>query len=225
MAYEPSEVVAFRQRLLISPGERAEVDYKSSVPFDGDDQYTLKLIRHIQGMANANGGWLVIGFNGTPPKPDPNHTDGVCSSYDPTDVSNHVNSFVARGQRIRLTVYFELHPETDVRYPLIRVDGFEHLPYVCRSDREATDTHKKILRKGAVYLRRPSAETSEVSTPEDWEDLINRCVRLRRDGFLNEFRDLIEQLRKQPIYPPPLPVEDFSKWMKQMREKSEEGSN
>jgi hypothetical protein len=167
MVYEPSEAAAFRQRLLISPGERAEVDYKISAPFDDDDNYTLKLIRHIQGMANADGGWLVLGFKGTPPELDSNHTDGVCSSYDPTEVSKRVNSFVARGQRIGLTIYFETHTETGTKHPIIRVDSFVRLPYVCRSDKEATDTHDKILRQGAVYLRRPSAETSEVSTPED----------------------------------------------------------
>jgi len=218
MAYEPSEAVAFRQHLLTSPGERAEVDYKSSAPFDGDDQYTLKLIRHIQGMANADGGWLVIGFNGTPPKPDPNHTDGVCSSYDPTGISKRVNSYVARGQRIRLTVYFELHPETGVSYPLIRVEGFDHIPYICRSDKEATDTNNKVLRQGAVYLRRPGAETSEVSTPEDWEELINRCVRLRRDEFIIEFRELFERMIT-PKSPSPSTTEELSRWMKQMREK------
>jgi hypothetical protein len=223
MAYEPSEAVAFRQRLLTSPGERAEADYKSSGVFNGDDQYTLKLIRHIQGMANADGGWLVIGFNGTPPGPDPNHTDGVCSSYDPTGVSKRVNSYVARGQRIRLTVYFEVHPQTGVKYPLIWIDGFDRLPYICRSDKKATDTGDKVLRQGVVYLRRPGAETSEVSAPEDWDDLINRCVRLRRDEFLAEFRELFERMMT-PKPPSPSTAEELLRWMEQMREKPLEES-
>ena len=193
MVYEPANAVAFRQRLLTNPGERQDVDYKSSMAFTTNDSFSLNLIRHIQGMANADGGWLVIGFNGTPPTRDSNHTESVCSSYDPTEVSTRVNSSVTRGQRIRLTVYFEAHPETGARHPLIRVEGFVRLPYVCRSDREATDTGERILRQGAVYLRRPSAETSEVSTPKDWEDLINHCVRLRRDEFLTEFRELFER--------------------------------
>ena len=172
MAYEPSEAAAFRQRLLTSPGERTEVDYKISAPFGGDDNYTLKLIRHIQGMGNAGGGWLVLGYKGTPPELDPDHTDGICSSYDPTEVSKRVNFSVARGQRIRLTVYFEPYPETGAKHPQIRVGGFDRRPYICRSDREATDTNERILRQGAVYLRRPGAETSEVSTPEGLERLL-----------------------------------------------------
>lgn len=228
MTYEPSEAVAFRQRLLTSPGERGEVDYKSSVPFNGNDNYTLNLIRHIQGMANKDGGWLVIGFNGTPPTPDPSHTDDVCSSYDPTEISKRVNSSIARGQRIRVTVYFEPHPETGARYPLIRVEAFDRLPYICRSGQEATDTGERILRPGAVYMRRPGAETSEVSTAEDWEDLINRCVRLRRDEFISEFRELFERMTK-PAPPSPSTIERLPKWMEQMRERSlkesEEGSS
>jgi hypothetical protein len=223
MNYEPSEAAAYRQHLLTSPGERTEVDYKSSAPFNGDDNYTLKLIRHIQGMANRDGGWLLIGFNGTPPKPDPNHTDDICSSYDPTKVSKHVNSFVARGQRIRLTVYFEPHPETGVIYPEIQIEGFDRFPYICRSSREATDTGKEILKQGAVYLRRPGAETSEVSTPEDWNELINRCVRLRRDEFITEFRELFERMTK-PILSSKSTTEELLSWMEQMREKSLEES-
>jgi len=219
MAYEPSEAVAFRHRLLTSPGERAEVDYKSSVPFNGKDDYTLKLIRHIQGMANRDGGWLVIGFNGTPPKPDSNHTDDICSSYDPTEISKRVNSSIARGQRIQVTVYFETHPETGTKYPLIRVEGFGRLPYICRSGQQATDTGEKILRQGAVYMRRPGAETSEVSTPEDWEDLTNRCVRLRRDEFISEFRELFERMTK-PTPPSSSTIGELPKWMAYMREKS-----
>lgn len=228
MTYEPSEAVAFRQRLLTSPGERGEVDYKSSVRFNGDDSHTLNLIRHIQGMANRDGGWLVIGFNSTPPKPDPRHTDDVCSSYDPTTISKRVDSSIARGQRIRVSVYFEPHPETGARYPLIRVEGFERLPYICRSEQKATDTGKCILRQGAVYMRRPGAETSEVSTPEDWEDLINRCVRLRRDEFISEFRELFDRMTRPPP-PSPSTIEELPKWMELMREKwskeSEESSD
>lgn len=99
---------------------------------------------------------------------------------------------------------------------------------ICLRLSKLTDTNKSILRQGAVYLRRPGAETSEVSTPEDWEDLINRCVRLRRDEFLIEFRELFERMMT-PKPPSPSTTEELSRWMEQMREKpleeSEEGGS
>ena len=104
------------------------------------------------------------------------------------------------------------------------MNGFDRLPYVCRSDQDATDSGERILRQGAVYLRRSSAETSEINTPEDWEDIVNRCVRLRRDDFLNEFRELFERMTSpelsKPSTPSPSTKEELLDWMDQMQRRS-----
>lgn len=219
MIYEPADAAAFRQRLLMHPGERQEVDYKSSLPFGTDDSFSLNLIRHIQGMTNAGGGWLVIGYIQTEDQswlPDPVHTDNICLSYDPTPLSQRVDSSLARGQRVMVTVHLEEHPSSGLHHPMIQVLGFERLPCICRSDRIASDTGEQILRQGTVYLRRPGAETAPVSTQQDWEDLINRCIRLRRDEFLNEFRELFERMISTSQPSPPA-TEELSTWISQMR--------
>lgn len=219
MTYEPANASAFRQRLLTNPGERQDVDYKSSMAFGADDSFSLNLIRHIQGMTNAGGGWLVIGFVQTTDQswlPDPAHTNNICASYDPTPLSQRVDSSLMRGQRARFTIYLEVHPSTGLQYPIIQVFGFDRLPCICRSDRIASDTGEHILRQGTVYLRRPGAETAPVSTPQDWEDLINQCIRLRRDEFLNEFRELFERMISTS-QPSPLATEELSTWIDQMR--------
>lgn len=185
LSYEDSGRQEFLQRLLTNPSERREVDCKSSFGFEGSDRFSLKLVRHIQGMANGGGGWLVIGFEESDDRglvPDPQHTEEMCASYDPTIVSQKVDSSVERGQRLVLTVHFERHPVTGLLHPIIQVEGFERLPFVCRTRRAASDSGEEILRQGAIYVRRPGAETAPVSTLQDWEDLIDRCVRLHRDG-------------------------------------------
>ena len=222
MQYEPANAAAFRQRLLTHPGERQDVDYKASMAFGNDDSFSLKLIRHIQGMANAGGGWLIIGFVQADNQnwlPDPSHTNQVCSSYDPTPLSQMVDSSLARGQRVKVTVYFEVHPSNGLQYPVIQVGGFERLPCICRSDRTASDTNERILHQGMVYLRRPNAETAPVSTPQDWEDLISRCVRLRRDEFLAEFRELFERMISTP-QPSRSATEELSTFMDEMRRRA-----
>jgi len=219
MTYEPTFAAAFRQRLLTNPGERQDVDYKSSNAFGTDDSFSLKLIRHIQGMANAGGGWLIIGLTQSDDQglvPDPTHTNDFCSYYDPTPLCQRIDSSLSRGQRIRITVFSEIHPITGLQYPVIQVQGFERIPYICRSDISASDTGERILRQGMVYLRRPGTETAPVSTPQDWEDLINRCVRLRRDEFLYEFRELFERMISTSQPSPPA-TEELSTWMRQMR--------
>jgi len=220
---EQADTAAFRQRFLTHPGERQDVDYKASVAFTSNDSFSLKLMRHIQGMANVGGGWLVIGFAETDQGhvPDPSHTNTICSSYEPTRLSQAVDSCVARGQRVRLTIHFVVHSDNGIRYPLIQVEGFERLPYVCRSDKAAPDG-EPILRQGAVYIRRPGAETAPVSTPQDWEELINRCVRLRRDEFLTEFRELFERMTS-PTPPSSSATEELTEFMNEMRDRWRSG--
>ncbi len=222
MTYEASEAAAFRYRLLTSPGERQGVEYKASMAFTGTDSFSLKLIRNIQGMANADGGWFVIGYREHPNGqlgPDPNHGDVVCNSYEPTNLAKQVNSTIQRGQQIRLSVYFELHPSTGLRYPIISVEGFERTPYVCRSSQKASDTSEDILRQGAVYLRRPTSEASEVSTSQDWEELISLAVKKRRDEFLAEFGDLFERM-SSPKSPSVSAIEQFESWAAGMRRRA-----
>lgn len=219
MTYEAANLDTFRQRLLTHPGERQDVDYKASVAFGTNDSYSLNLIKHIQGMTNASGGWLVIGFVQTADEgwiPDPSHTNNICTSYDPTPLTQRVNSSVMRGQRTRVTVHFEVHPSTGLQYPVIEVFGFERLPCICRSERTADDTGECILRQNTIYLRRPGAETAPISTAQDWEDLINQCIRLRRNEFLNEFRELFERMISTP-QPSPIATEELSTWIEQMR--------
>ena len=84
MIYEPSEAAQFRQRLLTSPGERQDVDYKASIGYAGGESFSLKLIRHIQGMANTGGGWLIIGFSETDDQglvPDLNHDNSITLDF------------------------------------------------------------------------------------------------------------------------------------------------
>jgi hypothetical protein len=225
MTYEPVNVTNYRQRLLTHPSELQDVDYKSSIKFSNDDHYSLKLIQQIQGMANAGGGWLVIGFVQSSDQnwiPDPNHSSNICPSYDPTKLSQQVDTSIARGQQIHLKVHYEVHPLTKLQYPIIQIEGFERLPYICRSKKIATDSGKLVLEQGAVYLRRPGAETAPVSTPQDWELLVNRCVRMRRDEFISEFRDLFERMTSASSnitysQASKASIEDLSSWMDETR--------
>ena len=202
------------------------MDYKTSAAFRLDDSFSLKLIKHIHGFANSGGGWLVIGYLESEDQGltlDPSHTDSICASYDPTVVSQQVASSLARGQQIRITLHLEVHPDTGLRHPIIQVEGFQRTPCVCRSDRVASDTGEQILRQTDVYVRRPGAETSRVSTPQDWEELIDRCVRLRRDELLSEFKDLFERMTSPSSQPSPV-SEELSAWMTQMRDHALEDS-
>ena len=169
-----------RQSLLTSPdGERRDVEYKASVKFDPESDFGLKLVKHILGMANIGGGWIVIGHEDGSLRPDPKHTNEVTDTYDPTKLTAAVKSVVAPGQPVRLVVHRERNPRTRLVYPIIRVEGFERIPFICRSTKPNKPNQKPILQQHKVYVRTWGAETTEIQTPKDWDELIDLCVAQR----------------------------------------------
>ena len=222
MTHEQPEEARFRRALLTSPGERQDVDYKASVAFAADDEFALKLIKHIQGMANNGGGWIIIGYDDKTLTPDGNHSADVAASYDPTILADAVNSTVERGQQIRLTVHQEQHPASGLPHPMIQVDGFERVPFVCRTNRAAADTGAQVLQQGKVYIRRPGAATSEVTTSHDWAELIDRCVQQRRDDFLIEFQDLFNRMTSSARTAPSRAAAGFYDWVDEVRRRAQE---
>lgn len=194
MTMPADQHAAFRQSLLTSPGERQDVEYKSSQPFQDGTDFGLKLVKHILGMANTGGGWIVIGYEDGTLRPDPNHTPVIAATYDSTKLTDVVDRYISAGQNIRLAVYMETHPATGVNYPIIEIASLDRTPFVCRSTKSASDTNAMILQSGKVYIRRPGAATSEIQTAAEWDELLKRCVAQRRDEFVGEFADLVRRM-------------------------------
>ena len=193
---------AFRRALLTLPGERQSVDYKAAVRFDSNTDFGLKLIRHVIGMANTGGGWIVIGYQDEVLQPDPALSPEIAATYDTTMLTQAVDRCTDGNQPIRLAVFMETHPQSQTIYPVVEVESFERMPFVCRSTISAVDSSNEILRTGRVYIRRPGGATSEVQTLADWEELIRQCVSQRRDEFLTEFADLYRRMSAGNATPP-----------------------
>lgn len=194
MTTNQSHEAEFRKSLLTSPGERQNVEYKSAIPFDDSTAFGLRLVKHILGMANVGGGWIVIGYSDDTLRVDHYHSEEIATTYDTTRLSAAADKHIHGDQRIRLTVFMENHPTTQLPHPIIEVQGFEKTPFICRSTKVASDSNQPILQTGKVYIRRPGAATSEIQTPSEWEDLLRRCVSQRRDEFLSEFVDLFRRM-------------------------------
>jgi hypothetical protein len=217
---QEQEAVRFRQSPLRHPSESQDVYFKSSATWDITTDFTLKLIKHVMGMANNGGGWLVIGFKENADgvlEPDPAHLESICAGYDPTPIAQQVNTMVARGQRVELDTYREPHPDTGVRYPMIHVQPFRTTPIVCRTTRPEGDN--AILKKGRVYLRRSGAATSEVSTPEDWEAIVTRAVELQRHEWLRQMGDALSRLGASEPEQPSV-SESAKTFMERMRKRA-----
>ena len=192
------------------------MDYKAAIAFNENTDFGLKLIKHIFGMANTGGGWIVIGYEDRPLRLDSNHSGKIAATYDTTRISQAVDSYTERGQSIRLSVDLPTHPETNLPHSVIQVEGFERIPFICRSNKSVSDTNEQILQEGKVYIRRPGAATSEIRTIADWDGLLKLCVSQRRDELLQEFADLFRRMTSGEASPPQDVKETLSGWVREL---------
>lgn len=176
--------------LLDSPGESLKADYKCAVEFKENAEFSVKLVKHILGFANNNGGYIVIGFNNVNLSVDKHLIDSVVNSYDTTRLAQHVNSYVSNREPISLVVHKQR--KDGKIFPIIYVTPFKAYPYFT-SDKAERKGYGSILKKNCLYFRDEDARTTEIVNESQMRQIIDRCVRNRQDEILSEFRDLMEK--------------------------------
>ena len=202
----------YLEGLLRYPGENPEVDYKAAVWFRAKEDFSRKLVRHVLGMANAGGGEIVIGFceEGTrKPAPDPAMTEEICASYEATSFSQFVGKFVRDADGPRVTVDKVTHE--GVIYPILSVQPFEKEPFFCCSTVKSSEGKRILLEDEALYVRDPKTRTVKVASPDQFRDLITRCVRMRQSEMIDQFGKIIESIRTgtPPANPEPTHIDAF----------------
>ncbi len=210
-----------RQSYLKHPGEVPEVDYKDGIKFNAGDDFSLKLAKHILGMANAGGGHIVLGYKENAAK----HPEALASlpaevlaSYDVSVLASFVEKYKAGSEKISLVIHKDKHPDNAVTYPIIEVHGFKERPFFCKSS-----AGNGILQEGALYIRIASARTVKIASPDDWDQLISLCVEKKQDSLLKRFHALLREVGAgSPAVTPESRGGSNKIWIEQNRSEFEE---
>lgn len=193
LAKAREESAQLRRSYLEYPGEAPDVDYKAACAFKLGDDFSLDLTRHILGMANAGGGYIVIGYKedaNKRPQPDAGLNEAIVASYDQSNLADFVEKHIRGEDKVDLTVYKE--PHLGQIFPMVHVRPFVRRPFFCRS----TKTNQKgdsVLKEGALYFRNASARTVELAGPAEWEKLIDLCVERRQGELVQRLSTVLEQ--------------------------------
>src|SRR6266853_5156901 len=207
-----AEKSKFLTDLVEYPEETTLTEYKSALPFDSKTDFGIKLVKHILGLANAGGGYIVIGFQEDSNRklvPDPNMIDLVGRSYETTSLSQSVDSYLSPGQRIELQVHKVEHKGKT--FPVISIQGFNDSPYFCGKECLGSNS-KPLLREGAIYVRDPAVKTVVIAGPEHWNVILRRAVTQKQTEMVDQLRSLLEQLGLSALTPKSAepPVQDLS---------------
>ena len=184
--------------LLETAVESDKTDYKSAVAFKEDEDFSIKLVKHILGFANSGGGHIIIGLcEGATDKIlriDENLNNDTASSYEVTRLSQYVNSILGSQDRIDLTI--TKVPYKDKIFPCIYVSPFKKRPYFCKKTIKLSNG-EIALEEGAIYIRVPGAQTVKVAGAGDWDRLISQCVEAEYETFLKRAKDVLSSVFPQ----------------------------
>lgn len=170
--------------LLLVPREELEVELKGWLDLsNSEDRATLA--KALIAMTNHGGGHVVLGFDPVDGghRPSAEHPGDDLSDFDQDAVMAVVDKFAEPVFHCQ-TVHVP-HPETKILYPVIRV------PASPRPVRTRSACRCGHVKANVYYIRRPGPKSEEPQTGAEWDALLDRCARAKRDGLARLLRDVL----------------------------------
>jgi hypothetical protein len=173
--------------LVLHPREGLEVEHKGWIDIssgsEGSNGEKAALAQAALALTNYGGGHIVIGFA---------EVDGVyvpaadrpstLAGYTQDDVNGIVNKYA--DPAFHCEVHHVPHPRTGELFPVIVVPGAQSVPVRCKKD----GPNGRHVKQNVYYIRRPGPCSEAIQTAQEWGDLIDRCVRSRRQDLLDSIR-------------------------------------
>ena len=173
---------------LANPRETREVELKRWLDLSKAENRG-KVARHLMALANYGGGWLQFGF--AQQSSGLFTHEGIACPDQSRYSTDAINDIVARHASPRFhceTFWEECEENCPGPHALIRVSGDHKVPIICaRSGADPGNDPKK----GATYDRLPGPESSPISDANDWHELLERCLRARRDELVASIQTAI----------------------------------
>ncbi len=177
--------MATRQEIegyVAEPNETLMVEHKGWLDL-ADETGKAKLAKAAMALANSGGGAIVIGF-----REDNEAGRALFSETRPAEIQRYgadaVNAAIARYAKpqFHCDVHHAIYPVTGNEHAVVIVPGDHRTPVMTIRDCD------RVVSQNKVYVRKPGPKSEDARTPEEWSQVLDRCLRARRDDMLNAFR-------------------------------------
>jgi len=168
------------------PSENLTVEYKSWLDLSNGNVGKAILAKAAIALANEGGGIIVLGMR-------EGGTDGALASqarpeaiprYNQDDINAAIYRFC--DPQFHSELIFAVHPETTHEHAFVVVPGGHHVPVMSVRGCEDNTIHSQ-----RCYIRKPGPRSEEPHTTEEWRNLLERCVRARREDMLDAIRMIV----------------------------------
>jgi hypothetical protein len=172
------------ERLLTTPAEALNVEYKTWLDLKGNDEHKANLAKDAIAIANEGGGYIVIGLREERPNLISEPCPPEIAAYDQDTINQIVRRFALPSFHCRLTTL--RHPDTRHEHCVIGVPGGFGFPVMSKSG-----TPQNTIRPHLCYIRKAGPESAPPENQADWERLLSRCLRNRREDMLDAIRAIV----------------------------------
>jgi hypothetical protein len=197
--------------LLIDPREDLDCEVKNWLDLQGSNDDKATFAKAVLAMANHGGGFIVLGLvetdaglaeaQGRPATFDGYSQDlinGIAQNYcDPP---------------FHCAMHIVANPAGTL-FPIVIVPGGHRVPVRARR----AGPNGNTVQNNAIYIRKPGPRSETPHSAQDWDDLLARCLRNRRDEMFDQIRDLIIGAVPQ-VEQPPEPAR-LDEWIRSGRER------
>jgi hypothetical protein len=170
--------------LLAAPGEALDVEFKCWLDLRGDAEHQGLLAKAAIALANEGGGVIVIGYREERPDLISEPRPAEIAAYDADLINNIIRRFAAPAFHCTLEVVPD--PQTGHLHAVVEVPGGFAFPVMSKSG-----TPANTIRPHLCYMRKPGPESAPPENQADWERLLARCLRNRREDMLDAIRNIV----------------------------------
>lgn len=199
------------QPLVSEPREDLSVEYKDWLNLTANEHRAI-LAKAAIALANHGGGFIIgLAEDGSE----------LHSQARPPDIPEITQDAVNAAIRRYATPEFHCemdnvrHPDTNVEHPVITVPGNLTVPVMSKRDCE------NVITQNRCYIRKPGPRSEEPQTSEEWRELLDRCLRARREDMLEAIRSIVLG-RVESQNPAPNALSDLQTYCNEARERWEE---
>ncbi len=188
---DPGDLQRQLRELLDYPREDLGVEVKAWLDLDRKADRAL-LACELLALANYGGGYLVFGFadaaeGWSPADPCPfdlsrysqDNINGICERY----AEPHFHCAV-----------HHLNSSAGDSHVVVEVPGGHRVPIRSKHggpEADANNPEESKLRSNQYYVRRPGPQSAPISSAQEWDELLRRCLQAQREDLLESFRSLV----------------------------------
>ena len=171
--------------LLVDPREDLDFEVKNWLDLQGNVDDKATFAKAVLALANHGGGFIALGLEET--------ADGVVEAEGrPANLDGYnqdlVNGIVRRYCEPAFHCAVFLVPDPGgARFPVVPIPGGHRVPIQARRGSPNGTT----VRQNMIYVRKPGPRSEAPQNAQEWNELLERCLRNRREEMLEQMRDLI----------------------------------